>query len=141
MSKKENYFIQVTLTPEQVGVLNDALDVYSRIHIGQFHRVLEEFWDKLPDPEAVERMEAALYAAKKEAFPELIHGPNHSHSMRSSQGGREARLRHQAGDPCSRRLCPTPGRRTDRKLQRPTLDIGVHSKTSSKGGLDPRPTS
>lgn len=81
MSKKENYFIQVTLTPEQVRVLNDALDVYSRIHIGQFHRVREEFWGKLPDRAAVERMDAALHAAREEAFPELIHGPNHSHSM------------------------------------------------------------
>lgn len=81
MSRKENYFIRVTLTPEQVRVLNDALDIYSRIHIGQFHRIREEFWSKLPDRAAVDRMEAFLYSARQEAFPELTGGPNHSHSM------------------------------------------------------------
>jgi len=84
MSKKENYFIRVTLTPEQVLVLNDALDVYSRIHIGQFHRVREEFLTKL-DPAAISRMDAFLFSAREEAFPELVHGPNQSHSMSSRE--------------------------------------------------------
>lgn len=81
MPKKLDHFIQVTLTSEQVGVLLDALDVYSRIHLGQFHRIREEFWTKLPDRDAVVRMEHYLYKARQEAFPELTGGPNHSHGI------------------------------------------------------------
>ena len=89
MSKKPPHFIQVTLTPEQAGIVVDALDLLSRIHMGQFHTVSEQFWDKLPDREAVVRMEEALFKARKEAFPEIEGGANHSHSM-SSLGVAEA---------------------------------------------------
>ena len=91
MSKKENYFIQVTLTPEQVRVLNDALDLYSRVHIGQFHRLKEEFWDKLQDVDAAIRMENCLLEARQDAFPELS-GPGHSHSMSSPAVKEEGKI-------------------------------------------------
>jgi hypothetical protein len=83
MTKKEDFFVQVTLTPEQAGVVVDALDLFSRLHIGQFHTVAELFFDRLPDRETVALMENTLFDARQLAFPELTGGPNQSHSMSS----------------------------------------------------------
>jgi hypothetical protein len=80
MSKNPPHYIQVTLTPEQAGVVVDALDLLSRIHIGQFHTISEQFFEKLLDSDAIIRMENCLLEARQEVFPELT-GPGHSHSM------------------------------------------------------------
>lgn len=76
--QNENFFVQVTLTPEQARTVVSALDLLTRIHIGQFNTVREQFWGKLPDRDAVDRLEKLLYEARRIVFPELNGGPGHS---------------------------------------------------------------
>jgi len=81
MTKKEDFYVRVTMTPEQASVVVDALDLFSRLHIGQWHTLAEQFSDRLPDRETVALMENTLFDARQLAFPELTGGPNHSHGM------------------------------------------------------------
>lgn len=77
MSQKEDFFIQVTLNPEQARVVVNALDVLSRIHIGQFNIVREEFMGDF-DYGIVNRL---LFEARRLIFPELDGGEGHSYGI------------------------------------------------------------
>lgn len=79
MEKNEQFFVRVTLTPEQARIVVKALDFFSRIHIGQFNVIREQFWGKL-EPEQVELCERFLQEARRLCFPELG-SPNHSHGI------------------------------------------------------------
>jgi len=79
MSQREDFFVQVTLSPEQARVVVNALDVLSRIHIGQFNIVREEFLDRDFDSDAVNRL---LFAARHLVFPELGGGEGYSYGIR-----------------------------------------------------------
>ena len=91
MSENENFFVQVTMTPEQARLAVTALDLFARVHIGQFNIIQEQFWNKLPDSDASRACEDALYTARQLCFPELKH-PNHSHGISGcpTRGGKIA---------------------------------------------------
>ena len=78
MSKNDNYFVQVTMTPEQARTVVQALDVLSRIHMGQFDRISEPFWDKVKDRN---KLLEGLLMARKQCFPELAGNMAHSHGI------------------------------------------------------------
>ncbi len=78
--RDENYFIRVTLTPEQARVVVTALDVLARIHIGQFHTIREQFFCQDID---VGKIEALMEEVKVSIFPDLTGGPSHSYGISS----------------------------------------------------------
>jgi hypothetical protein len=43
MKKTEQFFVGATLTPEQARVVGMALDLFSRVHIGQFVTIRARF--------------------------------------------------------------------------------------------------
>lgn len=86
--------IQLTLTPEQARVVQDALDVYTRITLGQFEKLTELMRSgvvsragtpdtprALPTIENIEFCEALLKQVKSElGFPSNgSHGIGHAH--------------------------------------------------------------
>lgn len=79
MSGKEDFFVQVTLTPEQARTVVRALDVFTRIHLGQFTTVREQF-----DGRADVRTDLAdklLYEVRRILLPGLDGGPGHSYGI------------------------------------------------------------
>jgi len=83
VNRENEFSIQVTMTPEQARVVNDALDLFSRLHIGQFDQLKEQFWGRLPDRDTVLKLEYHLHEARVICFPELSDHRGHSHSMSS----------------------------------------------------------
>lgn len=74
MSNSEDFAVRVTLSPEQARAVVRALDVYLRIHIGQFNIILEQFYGKDFDRDEIEGL---LFEARDKLFPGL-HGRGHS---------------------------------------------------------------
>lgn len=70
----------MTLTPEQTRVVITALDLFSRIHIGQFGTISDQFCGRLQDQTDNEQLEEVLHTARQICFPELD-GPNHSYGI------------------------------------------------------------
>lgn len=76
MSNKEDFFVKVIMSPEQARAVVQAIDVYLRIHIGQFNIIREQFMGKdIPTGE----VEDLLFKARDLIFPDL-HGRGHSYS-------------------------------------------------------------
>ena len=76
MNQKEGFFVQVTMTPEQARSVVQALDLYLRVHIGQFNIIQEQFSGGRFDHRRVEDL---LFHARDMIFPELS-GRGHSYS-------------------------------------------------------------
>ncbi|MGD9725369.1 MAG: hypothetical protein AB7L09_03055 [Nitrospira sp.] len=70
-------FVQVTMTPEQARAVVRALDMYLRVHIGQFNIISEQFIGAGID---TRKMEDLLFEARSLAFPGLFAGRGHSFS-------------------------------------------------------------
>lgn len=77
MTQKDDFSVQVTLTPEQARVVVNALDVLSRLHIGQFNIVREEFFGDF-DSHLVDKL---LFEARRLIFPELGDHQGASHGI------------------------------------------------------------
>lgn len=77
----ENFAISLQLTPEQARAVVRAIDVYMRIHLGQFNIIREQFGHR-PDADT-HRGDAFLFEARRALIPELDGGPGHSFSIRS----------------------------------------------------------
>jgi len=77
MKKNEQFFVQATLTSEQARVVVDALDLYSRVHIGQFNIIAEQFM-KI---DRTEELNMLLTRARQICFPELSASLGHSYGI------------------------------------------------------------
>ena len=74
MPEPNNLAIRVTLTLEQARTVVEALDVFMRIHMGQFNIIQEQFCHENFDRASVELL---LLKARRLIYPEL-HGVGHS---------------------------------------------------------------
>jgi hypothetical protein len=87
MDKQEDFFVQTTLTPEQARVVVSALDLYSRLHIGQFREI---GWLFRSNIENVEVVDALLEELRQHCHPGL--SPNQSHGIASAKVAEQAKV-------------------------------------------------
>jgi len=86
---KKVYGIQITLDPEHVGPVLEALDLYFRVSMGQLSEIGQLFWSRQGlDDEIKEH----LNAIKAKLFPELKGSPNANFSIGSSETPEAAKI-------------------------------------------------
>jgi hypothetical protein len=75
---KEDFFVQVTMTAAQARTVVRALDVYMRIHLGQFNIIREQFMGKdIP----IDQVEHHLFKARALIFPQFGEHRGASHGI------------------------------------------------------------
>ena len=90
MEQREDFFVQVTLSPEQARAVVRAIDVYMRIHMGQFGIIWEQF---VGQPGAqTDIADKLLFEARRHLLPELGAAPGYSLGIRGAS--RSARVAH-----------------------------------------------
>jgi hypothetical protein len=88
MTEKNDFFVQVTLTPEQARLTVDALDLFSRIHLGQFSTILEQFIGV----QRSDGLDEAILAVRQACLPELSPTLNHSYGISSGEVSERGKL-------------------------------------------------
>lgn len=65
---REDFFVRLTMTPEQARVVRDALDFYARIQCGQFSELVRMFTPSVRDRDGAEQLAQML---RDRLFPDL----------------------------------------------------------------------